>query len=165
MNAINRQSNNDIPADLQPYYDEKPSGPRKWVRIITRVLAALILIFLIFLLVRWAWNQTQKEDAAKPATSASQKAQDAAGSSISTDSAKDVDGTTDSNNDVSTPATTGTTSTTASPSTGTTSSTSTTAGQSAALANTGPGQTLAVFVASSLCFALLYELRLRKQTA
>ncbi len=163
MNAINRQSNNTIPPDLQPYYDEQPSGTRSWARWLTRILAVVILVCLIALFVRWAWHQTHKVEPVKAGTSTSQKAEKS-GSSISTDEPKDLGGTTDSNDETSSPATTGTTGST-SATTGNSGTASATVGQATTttLANTGPGQTLAIFVAASLCFAFLYELRLRKQ--
>jgi cytoskeletal protein RodZ len=186
MSAANRQ-NTTIPADLQPYYDNQQNGGRSWARWLTRILAVIILAVLIFFAVRWIWHQTHKDTDKKPATSTSQSTKSktsdsSAGKSTSgTNSPSDLGGSDEgegtgsgATGTSSTPSTGSSSSNSNSPSststsgsaansTGSTGSATSTAGDSAALANTGPGETLAIFVAASLFFAFVYELRLRQQ--
>jgi cobalamin biosynthesis Mg chelatase CobN len=179
MSPTNRQKNSPIPADLQPYYDEQ-AATHPVATWLTRVLAIVITAVLIVLFVRWVWHQTHTTDKSKP-TGTSQQATSGASKSTSpkstpgsgnssnaqpgsssstqasgTGSGSASSGTSQSANSSSTPATGSSPSTTSSASTPTASSD---------LNNTGPGQTIGIFVAASLFFALLYELRLRKQRA
>jgi hypothetical protein len=151
MSAAKSQKNPDIPADLQPYYDA-PSRSRTWARWAVRIVALIICILLAIMFVKWVWHQTHAGDTNKPATGTSQNAGKSATGQHSTKPIT-LGGSSEGDNSTSSNPDTGS---------GNTGAATQSVGQSADLTNTGPGETLAVFVAASLFFALIYELRLRK---
>lgn len=151
MSAAKSSKSNNIPADLQPYYDQPRSTT--WARWVTRILALVIVICLAVMFVRWAWHQTHTADNGKSDTSTSQKADSGSKSPASSSNGQinlggSSEGDTEPNQS--------TTNTNTQPTNGQSSNSSN-------LTNTGPGQTLTVFIAATICFALLYELRLRKR--
>lgn len=152
MSAAKSQKNPDIPADLQQYYNA-PSKRGVWARWAVRIVALIILICLAIMFVKWVWHQTHTGDNKKPATSSTQT-EDRNSSSRSTEPIT-LGGDTpngDEPSSSSTPAPTG----------GNTGAAAQSVGQSTKLTNTGPGQTIGIFIAVSLFSALLYEIRLRK---
>ena len=175
MATSNRQKSSDIPADLQPYYNERPGN--SLARWITRILAIIILIAAAVLFIRWVWHQTHTSDN-KPASSTSQSATSGNGNGPSTqkapasssNSGSTTSGGSSSGQQTATTSggqsgTSGNTNSRSAYSTNSTGSSSQSAKATGNLSNTGPGQTIGVFVASSLLFAVLYELRLRKERA
>ncbi|MBC7582115.1 hypothetical protein H7097_04610 [Aeromicrobium sp.] len=159
MSDAKSQRDGNIPADLQPYYDQPKGSTRAWARWLTRVLAAVIVVILLVIFVRWVWHQTHTDDKSKATTGSSNIEKDT--------KPKTANGSKTDNTATSTaPNTPAPTSTT--PTTGGNSATATqTVGQTAGttLANTGPGQTVAIFITASAVFAVLYEIRLRKQVS
>lgn len=156
MSATKSQRNSSIPADLQPFYDQPRSTTRAWARWVARLAILIIIATLAFMFVRWVWHQTHADNH-KPATTTSQKATSGQHSTPITlgGSSESNTSSSEDTSDTSSTATTGGNSAAAAQATG----------QSSTLTNTGPGQTVGIFVASSLLFALLYELRLHtKQT-
>jgi len=169
MTAANRQNSN-IPAHLQPYYDNQQNGGRTWARWLTRILAAIILICLVFFSVRWLWNRTHDDSDSKPKTTTSQKQ----GTDSNTSQPSNLGGGSEGAEDDGSPSgssgtpdtSSGTTSNSSSTSgnsstTGSAGSASNTAGQSTTLTNTGPGDTVALFLAVTLAGVFLYQLNLR----
>jgi predicted PurR-regulated permease PerM len=152
MSPTKNKNNSGIPADLQAYYDEPRTTTRAWARWIIRVLAVVILVCLAIMLVKWTWHQTHTDTDKKPKTSTSQKAGSDANSSSPITLGGSSDGQTSSDSSTSAEGNVGSAAST----TGSAASTST-----SSLTNTGPGSTVAIFVAASLGFAALYELRLR----
>lgn len=152
MSELKSQKNANIPADLQPYYDDPRPANRSWLRWLVRLVVLIIIVCLIAVFVRWVWHQTHTEKA-KPATSTAQKS--------GTSSPITLGGNAEGNDTSSDQTASGTSSDVAT--SGNSAAAATVVGQSSELANTGPGQTIGIFVASSACFALLYQLRLRQQ--
>lgn len=164
MSAAKSQKNSSIPADLQPYYNDTRSPARAWIQWIIRLVVLVILVCLVVMFVRWVWHQTHTVKH-KPATSSSQRApadQHSSGpitlggsSESSTSSSSDTSNASNNSSTTTNPTTNG----------GNSASAVQSVGQSTKLANSGPGQTLGIFLASSLLFTVLYQLRLRVKTS
>lgn len=147
MRLFNRQKPSDVPEQLQPYYDAPNTGPRAWVNWAIRLATVLIIIVLVVLFVRWVWHQTHTTTPVTKSPSTSTQTQQTPNSTGGAATPGGSSGSSSGN--------------------GATSSTSTSTGatstvvQPGNLTNSGPGDTVALFVATSVAGAVLYELRLR----
>ena len=177
MALFNRQKSSDIPPELQPYYEAPATQTRGGIRWIFRVLIALVILVLLFFLVRWAWHEAHtSSNNTKTSTS---QGRSSSGRSSATNSGQtnkssqptQNSSTTPAPSTSSTPATTPPSSTSSNPSTSPNTSTqsnspSGTSPTNGKLTNTGPGNTVALFAATTLGGVLIYQWRLRqKQTS
>lgn len=150
MSAAKDTKNGNIPADLQPYFDAPRTTTRSWARWIIRILALVIIICLLIIFVKWTWHQTHKSSGKKsqPDTSQQSSTQSSGSNSpINLGGSSEGDTSSSQSNTQSTDQNTATQN----------------SNVNSNLTNTGPGQTIAVFVAATVFFALAYQLRLRKQ--
>lgn len=150
MALSNRQKTTPVPPELQPYYDGNKG--RGWLRWLIRILVVVALVVVIIFGILWLAHRhdTSNKSAKSPSTSQTEKQKAPSQSSNKSESTNGDSSSTSS--DANTSSDTESSSSTATP----TSST-----QSASIPNTGPGDTVALFIGVTLIGTLLYQIRLR----
>lgn len=167
MALFNRQNNRDIPPELRPYYDGPGQQTGGWGRWILRIIVAIVIIVLLALLVHWAWDKAHENTGtSQPTTSKSQPTkpkEQVQKPQPKKSSNGNQPATSNSSNQGQAQAPQ--TSKQPQPAQSNTEGTSASSGQAtpSGLANTGPGDTLAVFVATVAGGTVLYQIGLRKR--
>lgn len=156
MALFNRQKSNDVPEELQPYYEAPANGANNWLTWLLRAVLLAIAIFLLVLFVRWVWHQTHVSTTSKkPGQSTSQGQSPSNGNGNSQPNANNSP--TDTSQQPPGSATTGPPTSTGS------NATTNQPANSGKLTNSGPGDVVGLFAAATLGGVALYQLRLRKK--